>query len=258
MSPLSGGNRTSHNIYLMKIFESIKLLHRVYKYSKSDKGEFAFIKKSIKKGDFVFDIGAHKAGYLYYMLEQVGKQGQVFGIEPQSILFTYLQKLKSLFDWNNVVIENIALSNISGQSNLYLPTQLNGKLSSPSATIVEHDNDINFQSTEKVIITTLDAYCEKHQLIPHFLKVDVEGNELNVFKGAENILKKYRPKILVEIEARHIGKEQVMETIHYLVSLGYQGKIIQGNNFIPISEFTFEKFQDFSNKATYCNNFIFE
>jgi hypothetical protein len=49
-----------------------------------------------------------------------------------------------------------------------------------------------------------------------------------------------------------------METIHYLVSLGYQGKIIQGNNFIPISEFTFEKFQDFSNKATYCNNFIFE
>jgi FkbM family methyltransferase len=242
----------------MKIFESIKLLHRVYKYSKSDKGEFAFIKKSIKKGDFVFDIGAHKAGYLYYMLEQVGEQGQVFGFEPQSILFTYLQKLKSLFDWNNVVIENIALSNISGQSNLYLPTQLNGKLSSPSATIVEHDNDINFQSTEKVIITTLDAYCEKHQLIPHFLKVDVEGNELKVFKGAENILKKYRPKILVEIEARHIGKEQVMETIHYLVSLGYQGKIIQGNNFIPISEFTFEKFQDFSIKATYCNNFIFE
>ena len=49
-----------------------------------------------------------------------------------------------------------------------------------------------------------------------------------------------------------------METIHYLESLGYQGKIIQGTHFIQCVEFTFEKFQDFSNKATYCNNFIFE
>ena len=71
-------------------------------------------------------------------------------------------------------------------------------------------------------------------------------------------IKKHRPKILVEIEARHIGKEQVMETIHYLESLGYQGKIIQGTHFIPSAEFTFEKFQDFNNKATYANNFIFE
>ena len=242
----------------MKIVESIKLLHRVYKYSKSDKGEFAYINKSIKKGDLVFDIGAHKAGYLYQLLAQTGKGGRLIGFEPQKILFTYLEKLKNLFHWDNVVIEHIALSNVSGQSNLYLPAHLEGKSSSPSATIVEHENDINFQATEKVIITTLDEYCEKHQLIPHFLKVDVEGNELNVFKGAAATLKKYRPKILVEIESRHIGKEQVMETIHYLESLGYQGKIIQGTHFIPIAEFTFEKFQDFSNKATYCNNFIFE
>jgi len=242
----------------MKIIESIKLLHRVYKYSKSDKGEFAYIKKSIKKGDLIFDIGAHKAGYLYCMLQQTGQTGQLFGFEPQKILFTYLQKIKALFHWENVVIEHIALSNVSGQSHLYLPAILHGKLSSPSATIVEHENDINFQTTEKVIVTTLDEYCEKHQLIPHFLKVDVEGNELKVFKGAENILKKHRPKILVEIEARHIGKEQVMETIHYLESLGYKGKIIQGTHFIPSAEFSFEKFQDFSNKATYANNFIFE
>ncbi len=242
----------------MKIIESIKLLHRVYKYSKSDKGEFAYIKNSIKKGDVVFDIGAHKAGYLHFMLQQTGKQGKVVGFEPQTILFSYLQKMKQLFHWNNVVIEHIALSNLSGQSNLYLPTVLHGKLTSPSATIVEHDHDDNFTTTEKVTLSTLDEYCAKHTLIPNFLKVDVEGNELNVFKGGEAILKKYRPKIIVEIEARHVGKEQVMETIQYLTSLGYQGKIIAGNELIPTAEFTFEKYQDFGNKATYCNNFIFE
>ena len=88
----------------MKILTSIALWHRVYKYSKSDQGEFAYIKKSIHQGDLVFDIGAHKAGYLYYMLQQAGKEGKVVGFEPQTILHTYLQKIKKLFHWDNVTI----------------------------------------------------------------------------------------------------------------------------------------------------------
>ena len=242
----------------MKLIEAIKLLHRAYKYSKSDKGEITYIKSVIKKGDIVFDIGAHKAGYLYFILKQVGATGKVIGFEPQSILFQYLIKIKSLFKWTNVTIENLALSNNSGRQRLYFPLASAGKTSSPGATIVQHENDSEFTAIEEVAIATLDEYCTHHQLIPQFLKVDVEGNELNVFKGAENILKLHKPKILVEIEARHIGKKQVLETIDYLTSLGYQGKIIKGYNYIPTSQFTFEKFQDIKNKKEYCNNFIFE
>ncbi len=242
----------------MKILTSIALWHRVYKYSKSDQGEFAYIKKSIHQGDLVFDIGAHKAGYLYYMLQQAGKEGKVVGFEPQTILHTYLQKIKKLFHWDNVTIEHLALSNTTGQTHLYLPTDVPGKLTSQGATIVGHEQDENFKTAEKVTLSTLDEYCTQYQLVPQFLKVDVEGNELNVFIGGAALLKKYKPKILVEIEARHIGKKQVMETIHYLESLGYQGKIIDGLTLVPVAEFTFERYQDFNNKATYCNNFIFE
>jgi FkbM family methyltransferase len=242
----------------MKIIEQIKLLHRVYKYSKSDVGEFAYLKNSIKKGEIVFDIGAHKAGYLYYLLKQVGKQGKVVGFEPQSILYTYLQKIKKCFNWKQVTIEHLALSNSSGQTILYLPTDVPGKLTSPGATIVKHEQDENFINSEKVNISTLDEYCLQYQLIPSLLKVDVEGNELNVFKGGEALLKKHRPKILVEIEARHIGQAQVLETIHFLESLGYHGKVIKGREYIPTDQFTFEKFQNLSNKKDYCNNFIFE
>lgn len=242
----------------MKLIELIKLLHRAYKYNKSDKGEISYIKSVIKKGDTVFDIGTHKAGYLYFILKQVGATGKVIGFEPQSILFQYLTKMKSLFNWDNVTIENLALSNNSGHQRLYFPLASAGKTSSPGATIVEHENDTEFTAIEEVVIATLDEYCKHHQLIPKFLKVDVEGNELNVFKGGENILKNHRPKILVEIEARHIGQNQVLETIQYLESLGYQGRIIKGYEYIPTSQFTFEKFQDIKNKKGYCNNFIFE
>ncbi|MEI6189064.1 MAG: FkbM family methyltransferase [Chitinophagia bacterium] len=242
----------------MKLIEALRLLHRAYKYKKNDKGEIAYLKSTIKKGDTVFDIGAHKAGYLYFILKQVGKQGKVVGFEPQTNLFNYLIKIKQLFDWKNVTIENLALSNTTGHSNLYFPTDAVGKSSSPSATILHHENDAAFTTIEQVSIATLDAYCTQNNLIPQFLKIDVEGNELNVFKGAATTLAKFKPKIIVEIEARHIGQEKVIETIKFLQSLGYQGKIIDGYNYIPLSQFTFEKYQNLNNKKGYCNNFIFE
>ena len=242
----------------MKLIEFIKLLHRAFKYSKSDKGEIAYIKSAIKKGDTVFDIGAHKAGYLFFILKQVGAQGKVIGFEPQTFLFKYLTKIKALFHWDNVNIENLALSNNSGHQRLFFPTASAGKTSSPGATIVQHDNDSEFSVIEEVAISTLDEYCNQHQLIPQFLKVDVEGNELNVFKGGANTLKQHKPKILVEIEARHIGEAKVLETIYFLESLGYHGKIIKGYEYIATEQFTFEKFQDINNKKDYCNNFIFE
>jgi len=242
----------------MKFIEAIKLLHRAYKYSKSDKGEITYIKSAIKKGDTVFDIGAHKAGYLYFILKQVGTQGKVIGFEPQTFLFQYLTKIKALFKWENVNIENLALSNNTGHQSLYFPLASAGKTSSPSATIVQHGNDTEFTAMEEVTITTLDEYCTHHQIIPQFLKVDVEGNELNVFKGGIHTLTKHRPKIIVEIEARHIGQEQVLATIQFLESLGYHGKIIKGYDYIPTEQFTFDKFQNLNNKKAYCNNFIFE
>ncbi len=242
----------------MKLIETIRLLHRAYKYKKNDKGEIAYIKSAIKKGDTVFDIGAHKAGYLYFILKLVGDQGKVVGFEPQTLLFNYLVKIKKMFQWENVSIENLALSNASGHSNLYFPKDAVGKSSSPGATIMQHDNDSAFTSIEQVTIATLDEYCTQHKLIPQFLKIDVEGNELNVFKGAAVTLAKFKPKIIVEIEARHIGQEKMLETIEYLKSLGYQGKIVDGYDYIPLAQFSFEKYQNLDNKKGYCNNFIFE
>ena len=78
-----------------KLIQFIKLFHRAYKYQKSDTGEIAYIKTAIKKGETVFDIGAHKAGYLYFIKKQVGPTGKVYAFEPQSNLFNYIKKLKA-------------------------------------------------------------------------------------------------------------------------------------------------------------------
>jgi hypothetical protein len=112
--------------------------------------------------------------------------------------------------------------------------------------------------TETVTTQTLDSYCRINDLKPDFLKIDVEGNELKIFNGAIEVLKKYKPKILVEIEARHVGKQKVQDTFDFLKSMGYDGKFIRGKTTLALDLFTFDKYQNLNDKANYCNNFIFE
>ena len=117
-------------------------------------------------------------------------------------------------------------------------------------------NDV--RATEEVETETLDAYCKRKNIQPNFLKIDVEGNELRIFKGGVQTLQQYKPKIMVEIEARHVGREQVAETFNFLQQLGYTAHFISGIQRIPLQDFNFDIHQNMADMKNYCNNFTFE
>lgn len=243
----------------MKFIELTKLRYRANRYkNKHDQGGIAYILSNIQSGQTVLDIGAHKGGYLYFILNRVGRKGSVVAFEPQAALYQYIKKLKTILSWDQLTIEHLALSNAAGKVTLYIPTNKVKKATSPGATIVEQPERSDFGATEEVATDTLDAYCHRHHLQPDFLKIDVEGNELRIFKGGVNILKTYKPKILVEIEARHVGQEKVLETFEFMESLGYRGYFIHGLDRKPLAAFSFDKYQDTVKMADYCNNFVFE
>lgn len=243
----------------MKLIESIKLRYRANKYkNKDDQGGISYVIAAIEKGQTVLDIGAHKAGYLYFMISQVGEKGKVFAFEPQSILFQYIIKMKKLLSWDNVTVEHLALSDAAGTVTLYIPNNKVSSGSSPGATIVEHKDLTEYGVTEIVDTETLDAYCKRKDIKPDFLKIDVEGNELRVLQGGAATLKNHKPKIIVEIEARHVGQEKALETFKFMESLGYKGHFIHGVNRKPIHTFNFKEHQNMNDKNNYCNNFIFE
>jgi FkbM family methyltransferase len=243
----------------MKLIERIKLQHRANKYkNKNDKGGIAYIHSAIKSGDTALDIGAHKGGYLYFMRKLAGDSGRVFAFEPQSNLNRYINKIKQLFNWDTVTIEHLALSDSAGSVTLFIPSGTNDKSSSPGATIVEQKDRTDIGATETVSTETLDSYCTRNNIKPDFLKIDVEGNELRVFQGGIETLKKYKPKIIVEIEARHVGQEKVLETIRFMEDLGYTGRFIHDLDYKQLALFSFEMYQNTSDMKNYCNNFIFE
>jgi FkbM family methyltransferase len=236
--------------------EKIKLSHRANKYqTKDDKGGIQYILESVQPGQVVFDIGAHKGGYLYFFQQLVGSKGKVFAFEPQSFLFNYLQKIHRLFKWQNVQLHHLALSDSAGSVTLFIPVKENKKSSSPGATIVAGTH--NDAVTENVETQTLDSFAQQNNTRVDFIKLDVEGNELRVLQGAIHSINTYHPKIIFECERRHVGEAQVKETIAFVENLGYTGRFIYDTQFLPLSEFDFEKHQDI-NKQPYCNNFIFE
>ena len=105
-----------------KIIEKQKLRLRANRYrNKLDKGGIAYLLSAIKKGQTVMDIGAHKAGYLYWMVKQTGNTGMVYSFEPQRRLYEYIGKIKTIYRWDNLVVENMALSDKTGVATLYIP-----------------------------------------------------------------------------------------------------------------------------------------
>lgn len=242
---------------LNRMVERKKLVLRANKYKhKEDRGGVAYLLNTIKRGHIVFDIGAHKGGYLYFMRQQVGTKGGVYAFEPQQLLYEYLQKIKGSLQWSNVTVEPYAVSDTEGEAILYIPFN-HGRQSSPGATIVDTFRDTSIQRKEPVTTIALDVYCICNDIKPSFLKIDVEGNELNVFRGAEKLLRYHKPHILFECEARHVGKDKLFETLGYLKNVGYTGYFICGEQRLPISQFSIEKYQG-RNSGNYCNNFIFE
>ncbi len=244
------------------MIEKLKFIYRAFKYRFShDKTEINYLLTHINSGATVIDIGCHKGAYLYWMQKKVTTTGQVFAFEPQPILANYLKNCIGLFGYKNITIENMGLSNTNGTLDLFIP--VGSKKTSPGATF-NTDKPVNEKcDSVSIAVTTLDNYCGAKNIQPQFLKIDVEGYELEVLTGAENTLRKHKPNILFECEARHTSEDKMMATFNYLKQIGYKGYFISKNEVLPIEEFNAKKHQvsigeNFWDSPDYCNNFIFE
>ena len=100
----------------------------------------------------------------------------------------------------------------------------------PINSIVKFDQNKNYKK-EKLKKITLDSFCIKSGLIPEVIKIDVEGAEINVLKGAQNTLKKHKPIIYLSIHPRHIKElgSDVNELIILIDEIGYKIEDFEGN-----------------------------
>ena len=150
-------------------------------------GETWFIKKyvlpsAVKKTKYiVFDVGANKGEYskLISTLPNV----EIHAFEPHPATFKVLQENLAMI--KNIKFYNLAISDVVGRLKLFDYKNMNGSThASLSSEIFSTIHDSSFTSHE-IDVVTLDSIIESDELDSiDFLKIDVEGYELSVLKGA--------------------------------------------------------------------------
>lgn len=152
--------------------------------------EWAFYIKYLRKDMVAFDVGAHVGEVTLLFSKFVGEQGQVHGFEASSAAFERLKAICELAGRKNIILNHIALSDKEGMVRLHVYDDEHLSWSSlVQRPLDRYGIDVKPVSTEKVLATTVDVYCEKNG-IPQIdlLKIDVEGLEYQVLLGARRML----------------------------------------------------------------------
>jgi FkbM family methyltransferase len=163
--------------------------------------DLLIVKEILSTGDFVIDIGANIGIYTKYLSEFVETTGKVMSIEPIPITYSFLlnniEKLKLI----NVETHNIAIAEKEMTSEMFVPTGISGEYYSRAKLFDTNDKitEMNLRTIE-VKLVPLDMLVNSLDRSISFIKIDVEGFELSVLKGAKKTLENNKPSLLVEIE----------------------------------------------------------
>lgn len=218
--------------------------------------ELREIQRTLRPDDTVCDIGANKGSYLYWLSRWV-PHGRVVAFEPQEQLASYLQDVCTALNLKNVRVEAKAAHSKSGVLDLYVP----GDSDSPGASLNTRVSAREQCRHVSVPVVSLDEYFDRNERIG-VIKLDVEGAEKEVFKGATRTLTQQSPLLVFECESRHLDSGTVMDVFGFLKDLGYSGEFVCGKTLRPLAEFdpavhqkqTGERFWD---APDYYNNFVF-
>ncbi len=131
----------------------------------------------------IFDVGANKGDFTEMIISNLnGKVNfQLHCFEPSRISFERLKNRKDLSD--KVILNNFGLGRKEEEAVLFYEKEGSG-LASLTKRKLDHHN-IYFNESEKILIKTLDDYCELNNITNiDLLKIDVEGHELDVLNGS--------------------------------------------------------------------------
>jgi len=141
--------------------------------------------RTLDEGDLFIDVGAHLGWFSLLASSLIGPRGRVVAFEPSSLMRARLQSNVELNGSANVLVSNLALSNAKGTRRLHGgQTEHLGLL-----TIESGFREIGDVAAETVEVTTFDDWWVNNgRLQIDLMKVDVEGHEIAVMKGATEAL----------------------------------------------------------------------
>lgn len=236
-----------HKICFYSVFygEVCFILNPIYRIEKEilyqqfyDKKTLLYIKRLVRNGDVIIDVGANIGSMTLPLAYHAGISGKVFAFEPGPILFNRLKK--NVMENQNISgrIEccNLGLSDSDGH--LYWQEEMHNR---GNAVLSNNKNGI------RVNVITLDKFILNNSIEQlNFIKIDVEGMELEVLNGALKVIGKFTPIILFETNVESDKNKKIERVFNLLSKYSYEffeidvperqlANDCQGFNFIPTS-----------------------
>jgi FkbM family methyltransferase len=176
-----------------------------------------------KEGDIVVDVGAHIGKYTIIASKMVGSKGKVIAIEAHPVNYDILKKNIVINKLSNVIALNYAVYSTEILVKLYEPGQEQGF--TIYNTIMTDRISSNSQKYIQVKANTLDSLLLENGINQvNWIKIDVEGAEYEVLKGANSILSSSKDiSLLIEIHNLGANNKTFYESIiHLLESKNYK------------------------------------
>ena len=176
-------------------------------YGEFSEGEVSLFRQFVRSGNIVLEIGANIGAHTVVLSKMVGAQGKVIAYEPQRLVFQTLAGNLAINSIANAFCYQKAVGAVAGE--LLVP-------------LLDFEKENNWgglslgawKNGEAVEVITVDSL---ELPLCHFIKIDVEGMELDVLCGAKHTIQQHKPIMYVENDR----PEKSDDLIRYIDSLGY-------------------------------------
>jgi FkbM family methyltransferase len=186
-------------------------MYSVFK-NKQDAFEIELLKKHIKPGDTVLDIGANIGFYATILSDIVGEKGKIHCFEPDTNNYNHLKKTTT--SYKNIIINNKAVGPKTEKLKIYTSKELN--VDHRTYKPEEYDQEIEIDAI------SIDDYLKGEKV--DFIKMDIQGFEMEAMKGMKETLKKNpKAKMISEFWPYGLRKAGSSVTEYY--------KLLQNLNF---------------------------
>jgi FkbM family methyltransferase len=213
--------------YLSLLANSFQTFYKTGRLGR-DYQDIYFLKHLVRPGDYCVDIGAHLGYFTLEMSRLAGSKGHVYAIEPMSKFFNTLKKMVENKGVKNITLYQYAMGAETEWVEMGIPKVDNMKKFAyarvkQSATFMEY---VESEQVKNVYGDELFGSLEKVD----FIKCDVEGLELSVFRSFLEIIRAHQPIVLCEL-----GDPQERKRLLELLNpFSYQLYYLQDNKLRPL------------------------
>ena len=166
---------------------------------------------SKKRKIFLIDCGCNYGFYSFYTAS-LSKQNFVIAVEASITTAKDFEKKLKVNKFNNIILKKLAISNIDNKTVPFNESENDWESS------LTH-NEFDKKKIIKIKTQKIDTILKNKKIDDYFLfiKLDIEGNELQAIEGAKNTIKKFNPIIIIELSSYILKKNKNLDYLKFFL-----------------------------------------